>query len=490
MKKILSLILGLNLLLGAVAWSPLAWAEEANATPGADAATMTQAVQQSSLLLQLKQKLAQIQYRYTLLQKNIEDAKVSIVEINAQVINLEMVIANLDKQIKDTGKQTLDVKSQKEQGKMDVAQLEEDIQILQLQFEDQKQIVGDLMTLLYVKRDVYYDEDGVNPVKVLASTHSVSETLQKITYLDLIESENQTQVDKMADLSTQLAEKWNELRIKKQELDALDLKLADETIRLQGERDAQEAVLEETKVEQAILEGMLGSADQRKDELLHEIKIYQENVKMMEEKLAGTSGLLSEDQRTLIEKIEQEMIANIDGSEAADFLQLDWPVAPGNGITAFFHDEGYQATFGVDHYAVDIRAKQGTAIFAPADGVVSEVIFDAESTRFAYIMVAHRMGTMTLYGHISEPTVSAGDYVTRGQILGFTGGMPGTPGSGGRTTGPHLHFEVWQDGVRVDPLKYLPLDEVAMENLPEEYLDQIQSALEDQIKQIQEAMGL
>ena len=42
--------------------------------------------------------------------------------------------------------------------------------------------------------------------------------------------------------------------------------------------------------------------------------------------------------------------------------------------------------------------------------------------------------------------------VLRGQVLGKTGAMPGTPGAGVRTTGPHLHFEVWQDGVRVDPL--------------------------------------
>jgi len=480
MKKILSLLLALSLLL--TPFAPLASA--------ADSATMTQAVQQSSLLLQLKQKLAQIQYRYTLLEKNIEDAKVNIVEINAQVTNLERVIANLDGQIKDTGKQTLDVKSQKEEGKMEVKQLEEDIQVLQLQFEDQKKIVGELMTMLYVKRGVYYDDEGVNPVKVLASPHSVSQTLQRITYLDLIEGENQTQIDKMAEFSKQLAEKWNELRVKKQELDALDVKLASESASLEGERQAQQDILDETKAEQALLEGMLGSADQRKEDLLREIKIYQENVNTMEAKLAGTSGLLSEDQKSLIEKIEEEMIAGIDGTEAADFLQLDWPVSPGKGITAFFRDPGYQATFGVDHHAVDIRANQGSAIFAPADGVVSEVVFDANSTKFAYIMIAHRMGAMTLYGHISEPAVSAGDYVTRGQIIGFTGGNPGTPGSGGRTTGPHLHFEVWQDGVRTDPLKYLPLDEVPMDNLPDEYLNQIQGALEDQIKQIQDAMGL
>lgn len=483
MKKIFSIILSLTLLS-----SPMAYADEQ--VSEADAATMTEAVQQSSLLLQLKQKLAQIQYRYTLLQNNVEQAKESMVEMEKAITNLEMVIASLDDQIKDTEKQILNVKSQKERKVMEVEELEEDIQILELQFEDQKELVGELTALLYVKRDVYYDDEGVNPVKVLASDSSVSETLQKITYLDLIEQENQVQIDKMITLSDELTEKWGELREKQEELDALDTRLADELVRLTGERDAQQELLDELYGERAVLEAMLESADQREEELLREIKIYESNVKMMEEKLAGTTGSLSEDQLALIEQIEQELIENFDPTEAADYLELDWPVSPSRGLTAFFHDEGYQAQFGVDHYALDIRAYQGSAIFAPADGVVSEVIYDESSSRYAYILIAHRMGVMTLYGHISGPAVTAGDYVTRGQVIGFTGGTPGSTGAGARTTGPHLHFEVWQDGVRVDPLNYLPLDELPLDVLPEEYLNQVQGALEEQIKEIQEAMGL
>src|SRR3989338_581266 len=457
---------------------------------GADPSVLTEVVQQSSLLLQFKQKLAQIQYRFTLLQENVESAKESILDLDEAITNLEMVIANLDDQIKDANKQILDVKSQKERKSMEVEALEEDIQILELQLEDQKVLVGELMTLLYVKRDIYFDDEGVNPVKVLASPGSVSETLQKITYLDLIEAENQSQINKMVTLSTDLSYKWGELRIKKEELEALDVRLADELTRLEGERLAQEELLDEMMGERAVLEAMLESADEREDELLNEIKIYEKNVKMMEEKLAGSTGLLSEDQKMLIEKIEQEMLENFNAEEAADFLELDWPVSPGKGLTAFFNDSGYVAAFGVDHYALDIRANSGTTIFSPADGVVQNVVFDPTSTKYAYILIAHRKGVMTLYGHISATAVSVGDYVTRGQAIGFTGGSPKSIGAGVRTTGPHLHFEVWQDGVRTDPLRYLSLEEVPLDTLPEEYLDKIQKLLEAQIKEIQAAMGL
>ncbi len=492
MQKILSFILVFFLLA-----SPLATAHETGEVheheenvSDADNSVLTEVVQQSSLLLQLKQKLAQIQFRFTLLQQNVESAKVSILDLDAVIANLESVIASLDEQIKDANKQILDVKSQKERKSMEVEALEEDIQILELQLEDQKVLVGELMTLLYVKRDIYFDEEGVNPVKVLASSGSVSETLQKITYLDLIEAENQSQIDKMATLSTNLSGKWGTLRIKKEELEKLDTRLAEELIRLEGERQAQQDLLDEMMGERAVLEAMLESADQREDELLKEIKIYEKNVKMMEEKLASSSGLLSEDQKALIEKIQQEMLENFEGEEAADFVELDWPISPGRGITAFFHDENYIGLFGTDHYALDLRAYTGTTIFTPADGVVQNVVFDPTSTKYAYILIAHRKGVMTLYGHISATAVAVGDYVTRGQVIGFTGGSPKSIGAGVRTTGPHLHFEVWQDGVRVDPLRYLPLSEVPLEMLPEEYLDNIQSILEEQIKEIQAAMGL
>ncbi len=490
MQKFLSSLLVFFLLASPLAAAHETGVEHEENVSDADNSVVTEVVQQSSLLLQLKQKLAQIQFRFTLLQENVESAKVSIIDLDEAISNLEMVIANLDYQIKDANKQILDVKSQKERKTMEVEALEEDIQILELQLEDQKVLVGELMTLLYVKRDIYFDEEGVNPVKVLASSGSVSETLQKITYLDLIEAENQSQIDKMAGLSTALSGKWGELRIKKEELEKLDTRLAEELTRLGGERQAQQELLDEMRGERAVLEAMLESADQREEELLKEIKIYEKNVKMMEEKLASSSGLLSEDQKTLIAKIEEEMLENFDADEAADFLELDWPISPAKGITSFFHDENYIGLFGVDHYALDLRAYTGTTIFAPADGVVSNVVFDPTSTKYGYILIAHRKGVMTLYGHISATAVSVGDYVTRGQVIGFSGGSPKSIGAGVRTTGPHLHFEVWQDGVRVDPLRYLPLSEVPLEMLPEEYLDNIQSILEEQIKEIQAAMGL
>ncbi len=472
------------LLLGILLFSPLrpAWAAEMNSDE------MNVLVEQSTLVIQLKQKLAQMQYRYTLFEANLGNAEKNLEEATTTIENLTLIIANLDEQIQDAERQTLNVKSQKESKKMEIEEIQVKIQNLEAELAEQKEIVSSLMTLLYVKRGTYYSDGSVNAVKVLASPNSVSQTLQEMTYLDLMEQENQDHMDAVSQLSKEVAQSWNEIRIKQKELSHLDEDLAQELEELNLEKAHQQEVLEETKSEKSILEAILSSSDERKEDLESEIRIYQTNVASLEEKLAQANTLLSEDQKATLAQIQSDMQSDFSVEDSSQALNLDWPVSPAKGLSAFFHDSGYQGTFGVDHYALDIRANQGTEIHAPADGVVQNIVFDPNSTRYAYITIAHRMGVTTLYGHISSPAVSIGDYVFRDQVIGYTGAMPGTPGSGARTTGPHLHFEVWQDGIRVDPLKYLPLEEISMDTIPEEYLDQIQAALEDQMKELKEQL--
>lgn len=483
MKRFIFLLLGCIL----VSSTPLMGVSH-SALASENAEVMTEAVQQSTMLLQLKQKLAQAQYRYYLLQNNVQHATEGLQEIQDLVLHLEATLDNLDAQLQDAHKKVLSVKSQKEQKKMDLKALEDEVVLLELQLEDQKAVVSELMTLLYVKRGVYYENNSINTVKVLASPQSVSETLQSLTYLDMIEAANQSEVKKMVELSTELTQKWQSIHQKQEDLDTLDEQLASEVERLQAERDAQADLLEETQLEASIFEAMLASSDENEAELLKEIEIYEKNVKLMDSNYSSTQILLSSEERELIEKIEQDMSEQFSAEEAANFLDLDWPVPPGAGLTAFFHDDGYRSAFGVDHNALDIRANHGSLIHAPADGVVSDVIFDPSSTRYAYIVIQHRKGVSTLVGHVSDVAVQVGDFVQRGMVIGATGATPGSVGAGVRTTGPHLHFEVWQDGVRVDPLLYLPLEEVPKDSLPASYIQLMQQQLEADLRNIQQQL--
>jgi len=458
--------------------------------------SLNQAVQQSNLVLQLKQKLAQAQYRYYLLKTNLGNAKGNLEDIREMIFNLESVIESLEGQIDEMGDQIISVKSQKESKKIEIEELEEEVQILELQKEDQLVIVQEFMELIYLNRSIYFTDDEVNTLKVLASPDSVSETLQELTYLDLLEEENQEQIIELEFISDELSLKWGELRTKRSELEVLDEELATEADRLEEELDAQKELLNDMRAEEAILETMMKSADDNEEDLLAEIQALEQSVQQMELLLDDTMEGLSDSQQEVIEKIEDEMSESYSITEASGVVDLDWPVSPANGLTALYIDSGYVELFGVQHGAVDIRATQGSPVVASADGVVFDIKFDPDSSNYAYIMIAHRKGVMTLVGHITGlpqkdgRSIQVGDFVEQGEIIAFSGGAPKSVGAGPRTTGPHVHFEVWQDGARVDPLLYLPLELVPSSDLPDAYLQEMQSDLEDEIRSIQEELGL
>ncbi len=98
------------------------------------------------------------------------------------------------------------------------------------------------------------------------------------------------------------------------------------------------------------------------------------------------------------------------------------------------------------HRGMDIASSIGTPILAPADGVV---IFSGRKANFGnFIMIAHGYGIVTRYGHNAHNLVRPGQKVRRGDQIG-------TVGASGRTTGPHLHYEVWVNGHPSNPRKFI-----------------------------------
>ena len=98
------------------------------------------------------------------------------------------------------------------------------------------------------------------------------------------------------------------------------------------------------------------------------------------------------------------------------------------------------------HRGMDIASAIGTPILAPADGVV---IFSGRKANFGnFIMIAHGYGIVTRYGHNAHNLVQPGKKVKRGDQIG-------TVGTSGRTTGPHLHYEVWVNGHPSNPRKFI-----------------------------------
>ena len=100
------------------------------------------------------------------------------------------------------------------------------------------------------------------------------------------------------------------------------------------------------------------------------------------------------------------------------------------------------------HNGIDIGAPFGVPIVAVANGVVTFVGYDAGGFG-NWIIIDHQNGFQTWYAHNSRNRVRIGDRVTQGQHIADVG-------STGSSTGPHLHFELWVDGARVDPLQFFP----------------------------------
>jgi murein DD-endopeptidase MepM/ murein hydrolase activator NlpD len=107
------------------------------------------------------------------------------------------------------------------------------------------------------------------------------------------------------------------------------------------------------------------------------------------------------------------------------------------------------------HTGVDITAPRGTPVYATADGVVSSR--PAGSGYGITVIIDHGYSYNTLYGHLLKKTVSIGQKVKRGQLIGYVGNT-------GLSIGPHLHYEVWKNGRPVNPVQFFTSDIT-----PEEY---------------------
>lgn len=98
------------------------------------------------------------------------------------------------------------------------------------------------------------------------------------------------------------------------------------------------------------------------------------------------------------------------------------------------------------HKGVDLAMPTGTPIYATADGMISKA--EWFSSYGLYIALEHGGNIQTRYGHLSRLNVAAGQQVRKGDLIGYVG-------STGRSTGPHLHYEVRIGGLAVNPVPYM-----------------------------------
>ncbi len=127
------------------------------------------------------------------------------------------------------------------------------------------------------------------------------------------------------------------------------------------------------------------------------------------------------------------------GSGTVSDAGFMWPVAGGYISCGWY---GYAG-----HAAIDIAASMGTPIYASQSGVVERATWGVTGEG-NYVKIDHGNGYETLYAHCSALAVQAGQYVEQGQVIAYIGMT-------GWATGPHCHFEIYRNGVKVNPALYV-----------------------------------
>lgn len=207
--------------------------------------------------------------------------------------------------------------------------------------------------------------------------------------------------------------------------------------------------LEDAKAEQETARDELLIKKEELDLKVEEAQNYLIQIESSLESYEKYCAELDEAQIEL-EKIISDKTAELERIQQQQMLQgtgsFKWPTPSSNIITSLFGTRLHPIyNYYRTHYGVDIGAYYGSDIIAADRGTVTVSAYHWSYGN--YIVINHGNGYVTLYAHLSSRLVSAGDEVSQGEVIGLVG-------STGDSTGPHLHFEIRQNGTCINPLDF------------------------------------
>ncbi len=409
--------------------------------------------------------------------QRIQEYNAVLLPLEQQIQSLQQQLGYLDQQVQLTQYKISNVTEQIITKQEEIKHNMEDVERAKLEVKNQEQILLEYVKLIYDHEQQYHEQGStvLSDVKLLLADQTISKTITTGEYLQIVQSAGKNILDELKGVYQQLAQKEIDLESKQDRLQVLKRELNAQRLTLQEEQVAKQRLLEVTQGDEQKYQELILQTEQEKEQSAEDIDQLKGSITTIEKELeALRKNAKNLDDATLQKKAES----------AADLLDVPltsdnanrfpWPVEPQQGISAYFKDSNYRGIFGVDHGALDIPASQGTEIRAPGDAYVYKAKDNGYG--YSYVILAHRDNFLTLYGHVSSILVKEGDVVRKGDVIGLSGGAPGTKGAGWRTTGPHLHMEIWKDGKKVDPLLYMDLTQLPEgkfipEMLPAEQLD-------------------
>lgn len=317
----------------------------------------------------------------------------------------------LDQQITNTAAQIQNTEAQIAEYAALITQTEEEL--AQAQEEEEAQYE------LFCARVRDMEERGtVSYWSVLFKATSFTDLLGRLDIINEIMDADQRVIDELQALQEEIETKKADLETGKAEEEAAKADLEAKKNELNTQRSEANAVIQQLTANENETEAVLADLEAEQD------------------------ALWAEAQR-LSDQLIAQQAANGQSTKSNPGGYI-WPV-DSRYITSTVGGRASPGGIGsTNHKGTDIgRVGYTSSVYAAKAGTV--IVSQYSSSYGNYVVISHGSGNTTLYAHMSSRKVSVGQYVNQGDVIGITG-------STGNSTGPHLHFEVTENGVRVNPL--------------------------------------
>lgn len=367
-----------------------------------------------SRLTDLQKRAAELNDQIRTNSKAAAQKKKEATSIAGQIDRIETDIDVTTRKIEDTGHQIESVQEA-------IAGKQREIEVKQQELIKQQANQDETLRVLYETGDEEL-------LFVIAGSSSVSEAVEHQQYLESLDDSIAANIAEVERLKRELEQQRSELEARQRELDGLKAQQEAYKAGLANEKERKDDLLDKTKEQQAAFEDLVDQAKQLNAQVESEMSAIRARLT----KASGPGVVQAKDR----------------GTSSVGF---QWPTDYRYISTYFGGSTPFQPSGG--HGGLDLVNAAGTPIYAAGDGTITSVQDMMYNGRFyaygRYVVIGHNARWSSLYGHLQTALVATGDEVKRGQIIGYMG-------STGWSTGPHLHFEIWDGSGRVNPMSYLP----------------------------------
>lgn len=377
--------------------------------------------QSDSDLSQLQQSISEKKAAIDSLNSQLDSYKVKIRDLSSKGASLQNDIALLENEIAMSELDIASTQNQIDQETLELRIIDGQIDDIEKQLSDRRAMLSDLLFAMN-------KTDGQGVLDVVLNIGSVDDVFDAAQQLASVNETMKSALEATkltrADLATRQADHEYKMTV-----------LADSQHDLEKKTEG----LSLRKSAKVVLASVTNESENEYRTLMSDLRAEQQSITRDVESLQGTL---------------EDRLRDTDGASPGETM-ITWPV---HGIiTALFHDPSYPFRNLFEHSGLDIAVPQGTAIESAAPGIVARV-YKGQQYGY-YVMIVHANGFATLYAHMSRIDVVQDQYVSRGDVIGLSGGRPGTPGAG-FSTGPHVHFEVRSNGIPTNPLNYMNMSDL------------------------------